>query len=44
MMPTSIPPPPVEFVVDHPFLYFIADSKTGRVLFLGAVVDPTKKG
>jgi serpin B len=41
---TSVPPPPVDFVVDHPFLYFIADSKTGRVLFLGTVVDPTNKG
>jgi serpin B len=44
MMTTSMPPPPVAFVVDHPFLYFIADSKTGRVLFFGTVVDPAKKG
>lgn len=34
--------PPVEFKVDHPFLYAIRDAKTGAILFLGHVVDPSR--
>jgi serine protease inhibitor len=30
------------FRADHPFLYLIRDIKTGSVLFLGRVVDPTR--
>lgn len=41
--PTSAPvDPPIPFVVDRPFLFFIRD-KTGAVLFSGQVVDPTKE-
>jgi serpin B len=34
------PPQPEPFHVDHPFLFFVADSATGAVLFQGRVVDP----
>lgn len=43
-MPTSARAvPPVQFTVDRPFLFQIVDLKTGAPLFLGQVVDPTKK-
>ncbi len=34
--------PPVEFRADHPFLYAIQDLRTGAILFLGHVVDPSR--
>lgn len=37
---TSVPPPPTPFVVDHPFLYYLVDHASGRVLFIGTVTDP----
>jgi serpin B len=36
------PPPQVEFRADHPFLFFIQEEKTGALLFVGRVADPTK--
>ena len=33
---------PASFDCDHPFIFFIKDSKTGIILFTGRVVDPTK--
>nr|AAP75707.1 serpin [Rhipicephalus microplus] len=31
------PPPPIEFTVDHPFIFYIRDRSTNRVLFIGEV-------
>lgn len=33
---------PVQVHCDHPFLYGIRDNKTGNLLFLGRLEDPTK--
>ena len=30
----------IEFIADHPFLFFLRDLKTGLLLFQGRVVDP----
>ncbi|MHC4102540.1 MAG: serpin family protein [Planctomycetota bacterium] len=31
---------PLNFAVNHPFIFLIRDRETGSVLFLGRVVDP----
>jgi serpin B len=36
----SRPEQPEPFVVNHPFLYFIADRASGAVLFAGRILDP----
>ncbi|MBN2666740.1 MAG: serpin family protein [Bacteroidales bacterium] len=38
---TSMPPPPLEFKMDHPFLYIIRETSTNSILFMGRVSDPS---
>ncbi|MGB8029576.1 MAG: serpin family protein [Terracidiphilus sp.] len=35
-------PPPIVFRADHPFLFILLDTRSGSMLFLGRVADPTK--
>src|SRR5438270_13441745 len=44
MMRAGAAPPseePVVFRADHPFLFFIRDTKSGSVLFAGRLADPS---
>ena len=41
MAESAMPTEPVEFTADHPFVFLIRDVKTGAVLFVGRVVDPS---
>jgi len=34
------PPPPPVFRADHPFVFFIHDTRSGSLLFLGRLADP----
>lgn len=38
------PQPPVRFIADHPFIYLIRSSRSGEILFMGRVNDPTQHG
>ncbi|MFO7918766.1 MAG: serpin family protein [Anaerolineae bacterium] len=41
IMRESAPLSPVEFTVDHPFIFLIRDRETGTILFVGRVMDPS---
>jgi serpin B len=36
----TLKPPPLEFIVDRPFIVAIRDDRTGLLLFLGQITDP----
>jgi serpin B len=38
------PAEPVPFVADHPFVYIIRSTRTGGILFMGRLSDPTGQG
>jgi serpin B len=43
MMTTSVPTQIEPFVIDRPFLFYIADDATGAILFQGRISDPRQQ-
>ncbi|CAL5204636.1 unnamed protein product [Lathyrus oleraceus] len=38
--PIKPPPPPIDFVADHPFMFLIREDRSGTILFIGQVLNP----
>jgi serpin B len=38
---SAAPEPPVEVTIDRPFIFLIRDIKTGAIIFIGRVLNPT---
>ena len=41
ILESGAPGPPVEVIVDRPFIFLIRDGATGAILFVGRVLDPS---
>ncbi|XP_056698766.1 serpin-Z10-like [Spinacia oleracea] len=37
---SPMPPPPIKFVADHPFLFMIREDISGAILFVGTMLNP----
>jgi serpin B len=35
-----VPPPPIDFTINRPFIFFIRDIETDTILFIGRVLNP----
>ena len=42
-MDKSWSPPAKQFIVDHPFIFYVRDKTTGMLLFMGRVTNPPQE-